>query len=709
MKKIHPLSMIFTLLAVTLMLLTACTTNPVVTPTPGQGTYKEQNLDITGNVVMKQFSTEEEYKSFLEDHSGSSYGYYGGFGMRTLSASFDGAAMVEDSIAVPMAMKNSVVQEAGGAVDYSETNNQVQGVDEADILKTDGKYIYTLSGNTLHIIKAYPGEEAELVYSKTFDNTNAQGLFVQGNHLALFSNTYSNEIFEDIGFRPNSGLTTVTLYDIADKSNPKQVKEFQLEGSYYDARMMGDNMYVILRDYSPQVRPVYPMPLIVEDNEIRTIPVDNMFYFDMPYYNTELVMVHSISMDGEDMDSVAITADNIQSIYMSNDNLYIVSNEYISEYVLQQEITKEIVEPKLSSMDQALIDKIKKTDNDVLSKAEKDQKIMQVYYQYMQGLPQKAQEELSEEVENELAKRLEDIKYFEYSVINKIKIDDGNVEVGEIGKVPGHVVNQFSLDEYDDYLRIATTINARWSRYGKEMTQSNNNVWTIDNNLEVVGSLTDLAEGENIYSTRFMGDRLYMVTFRQVDPFFVIDLSNPKEPAELGALKIPGFSRYLHPYNQNHIIGIGQDATEMGRATGLKISLFDVTDVSDPKEVAKFVTDDKYAQSTALYEHKAFLFDKDKELMVIPAFYYDYTENENGYDGAMVFKITSDDIELRGLIDHSKSSRSWYGGSVERSLYIGDLLYTKSNNLLRINNLDDLKGVKDIDLQATNTHNMPVY
>jgi len=215
------------------------------------------------------------------------------------------------------------------------------------------------------------------------------------------------------------------------------------------------------------------------------------------------------------------------------------------------------------------------------------------------------------------------------------------------------------------------------------------------------GRKTDLAEGERIYSTRFVGDRLYMVTFRQIDPFFVIDLSNPEKPESLGELKIPGFSRYLHPYDEDHIIGIGRDATDMGRTQGLKISLFDVSAVENPKEVAKFVADEKYAQSTAEYEHKAFLFSKEKNLLVIPAYSYNYREEGETYNGALVFNINTEEIELRGLIDHSGSldSNYYYRAGVERSLYIEDMLYTKSPNLIRINALDDLEGVKNIELE----------
>jgi uncharacterized secreted protein with C-terminal beta-propeller domain len=230
-------------------------------------------------------------------------------------------------------------------------------------------------------------------------------------------------------------------------------------------------------------------------------------------------------------------------------------------------------------------------------------------------------------------------------------------------------------------------------------------VYVLDTDLKIVGSVTGIAKGETIQSARFIGDRLYLVTFRQVDPFFVIDLSNPKNPEILGELKVPGFSRYLHPYDDNIVIGIGRDASDTGRQQGLKISLFDVTNVAKPKEIAKWVATDEQAQSAAEWEHKAFLFDREKELLVIPGYSYDYGWNTgnkaSGFNGAMVFSITPTSVKMRGIIDHGVNN-GMYGASVERSFYIEDLLYTKSPTLLRINDLDDLTSVKRITLEQTN-------
>jgi len=361
-----------------------------------------------------------------------------------------------------------------------------------------------------------------------------------------------------------------------------------------------------------------------------------------------------------------------------------------------------VLEPKLTEADRTLISLIKAVPNEVLSQMEKDAKILQVYNDHLYYMNSEEEAAINDEIDARLQEKLEEYEYFEYTVAHRLTVTPGGLSLAATGQVPGHVLNQFSMDEQDGMLRIATTVSPQWSWRFKDRSESVNNVFALDSSMDIIGSLKDLAKDEQIYSTRFMGDKLYMVTFRQVDPFFVIDLSDPRNIKELGHVKIPGFSRYLHPYDENTIIGLGQEATEQGRPTGLKISLFDVSDPTSPKEIAKYVATGRYSSSAAEYEHKAFLFSKAKSLLVIPAYSYDW-DGGDSYNGALVFNITKESITLRGLIDHGGQ----YGGaSVERSLYIEDELFTKSPSLLRINALSDLEGIKDVKLSASG---MPVY
>ncbi len=345
----------------------------------------------------------------------------------------------------------------------------------------------------------------------------------------------------------------------------------------------------------------------------------------------------------------------------------------------------------------------------------------------------------------------------EKTIIHKISIMNEEINYESQGSVPGYVNDQFSMDENNGYFRIATTINTGSFGFGgivrpmmtdvvstvqtsaasagsaaegvtasekavmiapippvPSQPATTNNLYVLDSSMNVVGKLEDLAPGERIYSARFIGDRAYMVTFRQVDPLFVIDLSNPSSPSVLGFLKVTGVSDYLHPVDENHIIGIGHEATDEGMLQGLKMSLFDVSDVSNPKEISKIVIGDRGTSSEVLNDHKAFLFDKEKRLLVLPVLlaeidrskYPDlqWAYGEYKWQGVYVFDFSVDGgFSLRGKIGHASNDtagyETYYGQyAVKRSLYIGSVLYTLSNKLVKMNNLDDLSEINKIDM-----------
>ncbi|HLD77925.1 MAG TPA: beta-propeller domain-containing protein, partial [archaeon] len=334
------------------------------------------------------------------------------------------------------------------------------------------------------------------------------------------------------------------------------------------------------------------------------------------------------------------------------------------------------------------------------------------------------------------------------------------------GEVPGHPLNQFSLDESDGHLRIATTSQPFWGgpiplavRGGgaeqiavavdeapastaepsafqssptvaetvpaavREPQGPTNNVYVLNAaDLSITGSLEGLAPGERIYAARFIEDRAYLVTFVQIDPLFVIDLSDPAAPKLLGELKIPGYSDYLHPLDDSHLIGIGKEATpvdEGGRAfafpEGLKVAIFDVTDVANPRVASSMTLGAAGSNSEALQDHHAFLFDPERQLLVLPAQLTKLPEGASGphvygepdWQGALVFRATADSLELRGRVTHDSASAEkpdyWYwsgGTAIRRSLTIGDTLYTVSSSLVKASALSDLSELSSVPLPA---------
>ncbi len=346
-----------------------------------------------------------------------------------------------------------------------------------------------------------------------------------------------------------------------------------------------------------------------------------------------------------------------------------------------------------------------------------------------------AREVLSSQLQGKLEQsRAQYVPSSEKTIIHKISLD-GFAYIGK-GEVAGHALNQFSMDEHNGYFRIATTQGqlGGWGRMMPGQQATSSNVFVLDSNLETVGKLEGLAPGESIYSARFMGNRAYLVTFKKVDPFFTLDLADPKNPKVLGKLKIPGYSDYLHPYDENYIIGLGKGAVaaeegEFAWYQGVKLSLFDVRDIENPKEVAKFEIGDRGTDSYALQDHKAFLFSKSRNLLVIPvtlaeidrskyagelplSAYGDYT-----FQGAYVFSLSPENgFALLGRITHSDLDEAkkmgdyyWSNSNVKRTLYMDNNLYTVSDQYVKANDLGTLGPLSSVRISNATDYYGPVY
>ena len=441
-----------------------------------------------------------------------------------------------------------------------------------------------------------------------------------------------------IFYQSSSTNTNAMVLDISDIENPKVVKNYSVRGNYHDARMIGDHVYFIARSNVDYDSPI--LPSVMESSN--TILTPDVYYFDDELYHT-FNTVTAIDIFGDKINADTFMMDSTGTIYVSEEGIYITYPKYHQYHP---------------------------------------------YSYYMDEY-----EILAEERER--------------TVIHKIAIDRLSLNYASSAEVPGHVLNQFSMDEFDNKFRIATTSEL----YTPKGTIMHSNIYVLDEDLEIVGKLEGIAPDERIYSARFMGDKLYLVTFRQVDPFFVIDLSE-NNPKVLGYLKMPGFSNYLHPYDENHIIGLGRDTKENNRGgvatLGIKIALFDVSDVSNPLEVDVFTIGDRTTNSEALYDHKAFFFDKKKDVLSIPLEFNtlkvqeEGTYNEpKGWNGFYILGVDAEDgFSLNGKVDHSSAEYDPFlqRGYGSRSFYIGDVLYTVTNKLMKMNDLKDMSEMNQIDL-----------
>jgi len=665
---------------------------------------------------LKRFSSMADLQSFLEQKSSGSYGYFGSVSRNEImeSVTIDAAPTAVKAGAEPGLSAN----------EFSTTNVQVEGVDEADFVKNDGEYIYVVAGNRIAIVKAYPAEDAKIVSDIEFKDLSINDIFINDNHLVVFG--HESIQYEQADIRCAAGekciqpypgyreVMFVRVFDVSDKTNPELARNLEIDGRYVNSRMIGDNVYVISQQgmYYREDQPV-PIPLIAEGTSTKTtreISASDIYYFDEYDNGYMLTTVMSIDLnENEGFDSMSILMGYSQNIFVSQDNIYITYMKTINPRYYQELLINRVFSEVLPN---SVSKQIKNIQNSGSASSEKNSRIEEV----LEGYTEKLSEEEMLNLEKEMQVRIEEVeseisKETQKTVIHRISIDKGEIKHEATGTAPGRTLNQFSMDEYGEHFRIATTVSSSWNRFGR--TLSANNVYVLDMDLDIVGSVEDLAPGESIYSARFMGEKAYMVTFKKVDPLFVISLSDPENPKVLGKLKIPGYSDYLHPYDENHVIGIGKEAVaadnrDFSWYQGVKIALFDVSDLENPREVAKVEIGDRGTDSYALHDHRAFLFSKSRNLLVIPVLvaeidedkYVDAAQWQNGdyiWQGAYVFSLTPEDgFGLRGKVTHleddsfRKTGYYWNSPlSIRRSLYMDDVLYTISDSMIKMNSLDN--------------------
>lgn len=509
--------------------------------------------------------------------------------------------------------------------EYSQTNTQVDGVDEADIIKTDGKYIYYVADKKIVIVDIQNSNSSKKISEIPFEtnDTYVREIYVKQDKLIAITSkneikTETRNIYEtaDVAYVDGITIKTVAIvYNIENREKPEEERRVELEGTYISSRMIGDNIYFATSKYiSNAINMVkrYPIEELKEDDykptyldtaitqESKYIPFNEIQYFDDANI-TNYLIVAGFDIGKKEAADVETFLGAGDTIYSSNKNMYItkiITTYDINTYTLLGYNTK----------------------------------------------------------------------------IIKFKLDNGNITYQKDTTIKGKILNQFSMDEdADENFRIATTQEIQGN--------TENMLYILDKDLKDIGSLTGLANGEKIYSVRYMKDKAYIVTFKQVDPLFVIDLADPKNPQKLGELKIPGYSTYLHPYDENHIIGLGYDTKQNGEAiqnNGLKLSMFDITDVNNPKELFTEKIGNVYTSSDAIYNHKAILYLKEKNIIAFSTKTY---QNQKNISKALIYEIELN----KGFVlknEYAEDITKDYKKGIERIVFANGRYYLVSKEAI---------------------------
>lgn len=496
--------------------------------------------------------------------------------------------------------------------DYSTTTEQVEGVAEADIVKTDGKYIYYIKGTTLSIYSA-KGAESSLISRTELsrEHTAEYGdMFLKDDRLIIIQPEHYNK---------NKSSVAILIYDIRDPAAPKQISQVCQDGWYNSARMVGDYMYLISNCHINVAAidkddPSTFVPTTEVNGVCEPVPADSIYRYEEEEYTNQYTVIGSFNYKDGSLKDTASLLGGTDNVYCSKGNIILADSKYNKE-----------------------------------NNQEGSYPINQ-------------------------------------TVVSCLEIKEGQIEYKNSGEVDGVLENQFFIDEYNGYFRfvttatVATQVRQKFDNSEHEVIsyreETSARLTILDSKLKKVGEITDLARGERVYSVRFMGDTAYFVTFRQTDPLFSADLSDPTNPKILGELKIPGFSEYMYPYGDGLLLGFGMDADEnTGRTKELKLSMFNISDPANVTEQDKTIIDNS-SYSPALYNHKAMLVNKNKNLIGFAA-----TDDFNN-SNYVVLKYTGKGFITVATLKIETDYK--YAMDDVRGLFIADAFYVISKNTLQV-------------------------
>lgn len=536
----------------------------------------------TGKVGLQQFKSAAEFEEYFAEQvdTDNRYGLRNGGGMGDEDMQFDAETTSGEGGAPTEAPTSEADGSATSSDDFSTTTTQEEGVQEADVIKNDGTYVYVLSNSVLRIVQADPGEELQEIPSVELEGYGQDLYLLEDKVVALTQPSVVYESPTPLNAQESIASPScyrsrvqVTVVDVTDRANPAIESTTWFEGSLSSSRMIGDMLHLVLVNYPDFFMPLFDFygdqPAVAEV-DVDTILPD----FEVAIAGDEPVsgntvdwpsFYYPIDPDGYGMTTVISLDINNPAEFRSVGVVAYPGNIYAS------------------------LEALYLTDSN---------------YDFFGDMRQ-----------------LTDIYKFAFT--------DEGPQLAAVGAVSGRILNQYSMSEYEGYLRVATTVDERWSFDGQE-SPSTNHVFVLaeeGEELNVVGQIVNLAPTEEIKSARFAGPKGYLVTFEQIDPLFTLDLSDPTNPLVVGELKVPGFSTFIFEMGENHLLTIGQDASTDASFVwpqGIQLSIFDISDFANPQLAFTERIGNPDAWSEALYNPKALTYFASQDLLALPVEIYSY-------------------------------------------------------------------------------------
>ncbi len=614
---------------------------------------------------------------------------------------------------------------------HSTTNVQVPGVGEADIVKNDGKYLYVVGRpefvgasprkpssirTAVYIVEAYPPSKMRVV-GKVVVEGDVAGIYVKGDELIVINRTSAFWAIPLV--RPlstaGSGVvmpppivvmplmswrTGVLAYNISNRSSPKLMWSHYVSGSYLTSRMIGNTLYLmtvqpaltILVNGSKLLRPPAIDGKVLPSSRVRvvrTLPLQ-------PWLNS-FVTVACVNIVKGGVNASSYLMPRPQRVYVSKDSIYLISSEWLfmnlTLTVLRNAVIPALPKNLASQLESVL-------SNSSAPIPYRVGKAVEAVSKYLRGL---SREDLAKVLGRMYSGMFKTVlaKPLTATLIYRLSLKGMEASLKAKATVPGRILDQFAMREERGYFIVATTstqyVDLRITGTGwggipmvVPVMGSVNSVYVLNaTTLKKVSSLTGLAKGERVFSARFVGNYLFLVTYRSVDPLFAINLTNPRKPEVVGYVKVPGFSRYLHPYGSHYLIGVGY-MTEGGRIVGIKVSMYDVSNPRDIRVAARVVIKATWAYTNVAWNYKAFLLNPAQGYLAIPVTIYNLSSGKYSAGSYLyVIKVGNGTMKLLGRIREA---------GVVRAAYIGNYVYAISRAEIKAAAIPTLKVVASVKL-----------
>lgn len=661
------------ILGVFALLITACTSdvsreNPSAPTTVGvrDTSGSDEPRVVLASHALESFDACEDFLDYVISHAVELVGPYG------LESPFWGPWPIDGRLFEGDAAGEAPATTAGQSGDFSGTNVQVEGVDEPDMMKTDGDRIVLISEGTLIVVDV-TGPEPEEIGRMRLDGLAIQSLFLSGDTVLIFGSAWVSHPIPlaeaDAEFAPVHQSPTVQLTEVDIRGKPEIVRTMSIDGSFISGRMVGDAVRIVITSGPVGFEWSYPKgsglraerKAIEENREIiRNSTEENW----IPYY---LVA----DADGEVVDEgVLFGCDRARH-----------PDEFSGLDMLS------VLTIDLSNgLDVVDATGVLAAGNTIYASADSLYVATQGWQAWQWGRLG-SRDDRPDEVTTE---------------IHKFDISSETTEYRASGEVTGYLLNQFSMDEHQGLLRVASTTSPNWWGSGVDSESMVTVLHETNDQLVRVGRVEGLGLTEQIYSVRFMGDVGYVVTFRQTDPLYTLDLSEPTDPKVVGELKILGYSAYLHPLDGGLLLGVGQDATQTGRVQGTQVSIFDVSDPAEPRRVDTYTLSEG-SSSQVEYDHHAFLYWGPERLAMIPVqqWRWDDDKGEDVFFGAVGLRVEANGSleEIRTVVHPGGSGEDYdWRAQIQRSAVVDDSVYTISSKGIMKSSIDTLTELAWLDL-----------